>query len=196
MKLIMHGAEAKIYRDKNKIIKIRAEKKYRCRELDESLRKHRTRKEVKILEKIAKLKLAPKCISYNDVDTVEMEFVEGKKLSEHLERLKYKQVCFILGQKIRQLHDLEIIHGDLTTSNLIYDDQEHKLYCIDFGLSYTSTKDEDKAVDLHVLHEALVSKHYSIADRAFKEVLQGYDSKKVEKKLVLVELRGRNKQKS
>ncbi len=196
MKLIMHGAEAKAYKDQNKIIKVRIEKKYRCKELDHTLRKQRTRKEAKVLEKIASLDIAPKLLSTNNHDTLEIEYIKGKKLSESLEKLPYLRACRLLGEKIRLLHDHDVIHGDLTTSNMIYDEKQQQLFIIDFGLSFTSTKDEDKAVDLHLLKEALMSKHIAVAESAFKEVLRGYNSKAVEKRLTLVELRGRNKQKS
>lgn len=192
----MQGAEAKVYKDQNKIIKIRIEKKYRCKELDQNLRAQRTRKEAKVLEKVVSLDITPELLSTNNQDILELEYIHGKKLSEYLEKLPYKKICRELGQKIRQLHDHDIIHGDLTTSNLIYDEKQDKLFIIDFGLSFTSTKDEAKAVDLHLLKEALASKHIAVADAAFKEVLLGYNSKSVEKRLSLVEQRGRNKQKS
>ena len=37
-----------------------------------------------------------------------------------------------------------------------------KVYFIDFGLGFFSNKTEDKAVDLHLLKQALESKHYQI----------------------------------
>ena len=43
------------------------------------------------------------------------------------------------------------------TNDMIYD---KKIYLIDFGLSLYSNKPEDKAVDLHLLKQALESKHY------------------------------------
>lgn len=50
-----------------------------------------------------------------------------------------------------------VIHGDLTTSNMIYKDDQ--IYLIDFGLSYVKTSIEDRAVDLYVLERAFISTH-------------------------------------
>lgn len=62
-----------------------------------------------------------------------------------------------MGQMILRLHNVNIIHGDLTTSNMMISND--KLYLIDFGLAYTKPNAEDKAVDLYVLERAFVSTH-------------------------------------
>ena len=64
-----------------------------------------------------------------------------------------------MGETIALLHFNDMIHGDLTTSNMLYDITKNKLYLIDFGLSVNSDKVEDKAVDLYVLERAFVSTH-------------------------------------
>ena len=58
-----------------------------------------------------------------------------------------------IGRIIGNLHLNEIIHGDLTTSNILIvkEDNDLKIYFIDFGLSIVSNHLEDKAVDLYVL---------------------------------------------
>ena len=70
---------------------------------------------------------------------------------------------------------------------------------IDFGLGFFSNKIEDKAVDLHLLKQALESKHFKKWDENFKEVLKNYkiskDSEKVLERLKKVESRGRYKDK-
>ncbi|HLC62675.1 MAG TPA: O-sialoglycoprotein endopeptidase, partial [Candidatus Nanoarchaeia archaeon] len=80
-----------------------------------------------------------------------------------------------------------------TTSNMIY---SKEIYFIDFGLSFFSEKAEDKAVDLHLLKEALESKHYKIWEECFKSVLEAYKkeankSGETLKRLEAVEKRGR-----
>lgn len=66
---------------------------------------------------------------------------------------RVKQVCFKVGQLIGRLHLADMIHGDLTTSNLILTGSEESWEpaLIDFGLSSFSGLAEDKAVDLYVL---------------------------------------------
>ena len=127
-----------------------------------------------------------------------MEFIDGKKLSEHLEKLDYKTISKQIGQTLTKLHNQDIIHGDLTTSNMIYKSKENKLYLIDFGLGFHSHKIEDKAVDLHLLKQALEAKHYKIANKAFQIILKHYKPDKYKlilERITIIESRGRYKPK-
>ena len=63
-----------------------------------------------------------------------------------------------MGKTINNVHDLGIIHGDLTTSNMIIRNDK-QIVLIDFGLSYYKDSAEDKAVDLYVLERAFKSTH-------------------------------------
>ncbi|KAJ1672971.1 serine/threonine-protein kinase bud32, partial [Spiromyces aspiralis] len=64
-----------------------------------------------------------------------------------------------IGESLAKMHDSDIIHGDLTTSNMIIRDTSGSLVLIDFGLGYYSNLAEDKAVDLYVLERAFFSTH-------------------------------------
>ena len=197
--IIQQGAEATISLDKDVITKDRVKKSYRLSILDQRLRKQRTKKESKILEKTSTLIPVPKLIKTDDKEKIEMQFIEGKKLSEHLDSLKNAEEIYkLIGENIAILHDNNIIHGDLTTSNMIYSTKENKLYFIDFGLSFESNKAEDKAVDLHLIKQALEAKHFSKFELFFKAVLEGYklskNFKETIKRLKSVEKRGRYKQ--
>ena len=195
--IIQQGAEAQIILENNLVKKRRVKKSYRFSELDEKIRKQRTKKEAKLLEKASKLIPVPKILKINeDTKEIVMEFIEGKKLSEHLDSLRnYIEICEIIGKNIAFLHDNSIIHGDLTTSNMLL--KNNLVYFIDFGLGFTSQKAEDKAVDLHLIKEALEAKHFSIAKRCFNAILKGYksskNSKQVLQRLKKVEQRGRYK---
>src|SRR3989344_6812619 len=145
MKIISQGAEAIISQQRNVVIKSRISKGYRHPLLDEKLRKQRTKKEIRLLEKASKIIPVPKIIKNKDYN-IELEFLKGKKLSEHLDKLPDKElICKKIGSNIAKLHDSEIIHGDLTTANMIY--SKKKIYFLDFGLGYESNNIEDKAVD-------------------------------------------------
>jgi len=105
-----------------------------------------------------------------------------------------------VGGKIAKMHDKDIIHGDLTTSNMIIRNPSlstRKVYFVDFGLGFDSKKIEDKAVDLYLLKQALESKHYKHFEESFKEVIEGYklskNWKEVLNRLKKVEKRGRYK---
>ncbi len=198
-KIIAQGAEALITKKDNTIIKHRIKKGYRLQILDEKIRKQRTRKEARILQKVSSLIPVPRLLSTSEeTTTLNLEYIKGKKLSQHLNILKNnEEICKTIGQQLAKLHDTNIIHGDLTTSNMIIS-PNNKLYFIDFGLSFDSPRVEDKAVDLHLLKEALEARHYQKAKTLFKAVLEGYQISKntslVLQRLKAVEKRGRYKE--
>ena len=196
MKQVAQGAEAKLFLTGNKIIKDRFKKDYRIKEIDEKLRKSRTRREAKIFDKLSVINFpAPKLIESDDKEKIVMEFIKGPKVRDILEKSDYKKLSEEIGKKIATLHNNNIIHGDLTTSNMIL---SNEIYFIDFGLSFFSHKIEDKAVDLHLLKQALESKHYKIWEECFKSALESYkkeakDSATILNRLEIVEGRGRYK---
>ncbi len=189
-KILAIGAEAVLTLEKDKVIKERTKKKYRIPAIDARLRGSRTRREVKVLEKLHDLGFTPKVLFSDNEEIIEIEYLHGKKLADCLEQTDCVALGKEIGRKIKQIHDMGIIHGDLTTSNMIY---SPPVYFIDFGLSFFSQKIEDKAVDLHVLEEALESKHHTISHKVFSAVKETYADKEVLARLLEVELRGRNK---
>jgi len=210
-KIIQQGAEAILLQNKNLILKKRIEKSYRINEIDEKIRKLRTRTESKLLIKASKLIPTPKIIEVKEKDKeIEMEFISGKKLSDYLNKFNLKEqinICKKIGKNIAKLHQEDIIHGDLTTSNMILKNPSKKknpkeklgcLYFIDYGLGYIGPKIEDKAVELHLLREALEAKHFENWEKLFKTILIEYkknyqEADKVIERLKAVEKRGRYK---
>ena len=135
MKQIGDGAEAIIYLDKD-VIKHRIEKSYRHKDIDVKLRKFRTRRESKILKKLQEIGFpAPKLIEIDDKEMkIVMSYINAPRLRDVLEKKDHKKLCKEIGEKIALLHNNDIIHGDLTTSNmLLTDGSPDKLYFIDFG---------------------------------------------------------------
>lgn len=192
MKILEQGAEATIFQKGENLVKERLAKSYRFPELDRKLRKLRTRNEARLLERASSLINVPKVLEVKENSLV-LENIKGKRLSRFLEKLKYKEIAKELGREIAKLHDSDIIHGDLTTSNIIY---KEKVYFIDFGLGFHSSRVEDKAVDLHVLKEALEAKHPTIASSVWNEIIKNYSSKnkkQILERLKRVESRGRYK---
>ena len=196
--IIAQGAEAIIRKEGNKIVKERVKKGYRLDLIDEKLRKIRTRKETKLLGKSYNLIPVPRVISSDEIKKeIVMDYIDGKKLSMSLDKIKdYTCVCEKIGQNIAKLHDNGIIHGDLTTSNMILKGKE--VFFIDFGLGFESQNVEDKAVDLHLIKEALEARHFRRFKEYFSAVVKGYGisrwAKEVLRRLEKVEQRGRYKQ--
>ena len=153
---IDEGAEAiikKVYlKDIPLIKKIRPAKDYRPKELDDKLRYERTKVEAKIMHHAKKAQVLVPYVVGVGKDTILIEFIEGKTLN------KFKKIPKKIFQKaafyLAQLHKINIIHGDYTFANLMLDDNKN-LYVIDFGLSFISHDNEDKAVDLLTMLKSL-----------------------------------------
>ena len=141
MTIIAQGAEATIIRVDNHVIKERVAKQYRIPEIDGPLRQSRTRREARILEKLEKIDFpSPKLQAMDDKKaTIEMTYLDGEKLADLSNKTVFTYAHRI-GELVAILHHNDIIHGDLTTSNMIA--VSKKLYIIDYGLSFVSKKNE------------------------------------------------------
>ena len=198
---IAQGAEAVLFKDNNQVIKDRLRKGYRLPVLDQSLRKFRTRREAKILGKLAEMNFpAPGLQEFSDKRmSIVMDFIPGEKLKDVLqEGDEYQQFAHEIGNKIGTLHMSNIIHGDLTTSNMIKHHETGKINFLDFGLSSFSDKVEDKAVDLFLLDRSLESTHSLMYPEIFNKVVEGYkevnpNAADVLERFSQVKGRGRNK---
>ena len=192
MKLIKQGAEAKLFlsklNDEKIIIKERIKKGYRIKEIDEKIRKSRTSLEANLLTEARRVGVPTPLIHEIDKKNYKiiMEFIEGKRIKELLNEADLntvKKICVEIGKNIGKLHSAGIIHGDLTTSNMIL--REGKVYFIDFGLGFFSRRIEDQAIDLRLLFEALKSTHFEILEVCWENVIKGYKSEYKEADKVL-----------
>ena len=203
MQVIYRGAESIIYLDKfdnqKILVKARVKKNYRLDAIDEKLRKERTRKEVKLLTEARKANvLTPKIL---DVDYINhkiiMENVDGKRVKEFLnssDEETIEELCFKIGKLIGRLHANGIIHGDLTTSNMIL--KGSQVYFIDFGLGEFSKRVESQGVDIKLLYVALKSTHFKILKICWNNIVKGYkqeyeDADKALEKIEEIEKRAR-----
>lgn len=177
--MITRGAEAEVWkgkwRDRDIIIKKRVKKGYRHPELDEMIRKMRIRKEVKLLTEARKLGVpVPIIYDLNETETLMViKYFEGERVMDCIEKglnVDLKEI----GRYIGKLHDAGITHGDLTTSNILFDEKKDRHCFIDFSLGETDSPKEMMGVDLHLLREALVSVHDDPL-KLFDEVVDGYE---------------------
>jgi Kae1-associated kinase Bud32 len=196
--ILAQGAEAVLQKQGNAVVKDRVAKSYRLPAIDLALRRSRTRREAKILAKLQELDFpVPKLQSIDEDNMrITMDFVEGPQVKNvlHQDPAAFSRE---IGRKVGILHANDIVHGDLTTSNMI---QNNEIHFIDFGLSFVSGKVEDKAVDLHLLDRALEAKHHDIYGQCASAVLEGYKETNPGAEAVLTRLekvraRGRNKRK-
>ena len=206
MVLIKKGAEANLYLTEWEgeivLLKKRIPKKYRVAKLDKNLRDYRTIREVENLFLARKFGVPTPIVLSIDIlsNTIIMEYINGQRVKEALEivdKNKRIRICKQIGHHIGRLHKNNLIHGDLTSSNMIITDEE-KIFFIDFGLSFHSNEHEDMGVDIHLLKRALYSSHYKYAEESYEAIKIGYkdkvgekESDKIFKKASQIERRGR-----
>lgn len=194
-KMIKQGAEAKLYQGvylgKSVIVKERFQKKYRHESLDNFLTKERIKAEARAIVRCKSCDIKTPTIYLVDFkrriiimenfeySITAKDFIESMSASlDLLLRFSYE-----VGKLLGSMHQNNIIHGDLTSSNILVVNKNNvadfsnlellQLVLIDFGLSRFDTSSEDKGVDLYVLERALISTH-SVADRLFPEIINGY----------------------
>jgi TP53 regulating kinase-like protein len=204
--LLKKGAEASLFlmdwHERRVIVKVRVPKKYRPAALDEQIRSYRTVHEPQLMHEAKAAGVPTPLIYMVNVPeaSITMEFVEGQQIKQLLNKVskaKRRGLCVRIGESIGKLHRQGLIHGDLTTSNMILN-PEGKIFFVDFGLGEKNGELEAQGVDLHLMKRALQSTHYMFWEECFQSVLSGYSSvlgevlaEKVYEKIREIEKRGR-----
>jgi TP53 regulating kinase-like protein len=204
--LLKKGAEASLYlvdwHERKVIVKVRVPKKYRAKELDEQIRNYRTVHEPQLMHEAKAAGVSTPLIYMVNVpaSSITMEYVEGQQVKQLLNivtKAERHDLCLKIGEFIARLHKHGLIHGDLTTSNIILS-TNGQVFFVDFGLGEKNIELEAKGVDLHLLKRALQSTHYQFWEECLQSVLCGYTSvlgvetaKKVYEKIREIERRGR-----
>ena len=204
--LLKKGAEASLYLAEwhglRVVVKVRIPKKYRPPELDMQIRTYRTVHEPQLMHKAKAAGVPTPLIYMVNVPeaSITMEYIEGQQIKQLLNQAteeKRRELCVAIGELIGKLHSHGLIHGDLTTSNMILN-PEGKIYFVDFGLGEKNVEVEAQGVDLHLMKRALQSTHYMFWEECFKAVLTGYSrvlgveaAEKVYLKIREIERRGR-----
>ncbi len=157
----IQGAEASVSIEELRVVKTRVPKAYRLPELDARIRKQRTRREAKMLQRLSGVIAVPRVFQSTD-DTLELSRMAGIPLKEALTL----DACQDAGTTVGKMHAHGVVHGDLTTSNFLVENGEVAL--VDFGLSFSSDKPEDFASDVHVFEEL-------VPDDCFRAFWRGYE---------------------
>ncbi|MFA5452548.1 MAG: KEOPS complex kinase/ATPase Bud32 [Candidatus Methanomethylophilaceae archaeon] len=177
---ISRGAEAIIYlseyHGRDAILKVRPPKKYRHPDLDLQLRNSRTKNEIRVIRSARAAGVRSPVIYDVDLSNscIIMEHLKGLKVKDILDEhpSEAKEICAKIGEIVAKLHNNKICHGDLTTSNMILDD-DGILCMIDFSLGDTTVDIEEMGVDLHLLERAFTSAHSDI-DGAYETIIDSY----------------------
>jgi len=196
MRVLHRGAESILYIDaadgEKVLVKERVKKGYRISQIDDRLRKYRTRNEVRLMRAAQAAGVpTPRIIALDEASgKIMMEFIDGTRLKELINSTDEKnleEVCKEVGRLIGRLHANGIVHGDLTTSNMIV--CKGKIYFIDFGLGSFSRRIEDQGTDLCLLYEAIRATHFTVLNTCWQNIVKGYreEYKKAEEVLKRVE---------
>lgn len=146
--MIYLGGEAEVIIDEV-VVKRRKPKRYRIKEIDETLRLKRTRIEAKLISLARRVGVPTPIVLDVEEDTIIMERIHGVPVKECMN----EEVSREIGRLVAKLHNANIIHGDITPMNMIL--SQGKIYFVDFGLAFIDNRIEAKGVDLHVYFEAL-----------------------------------------
>ncbi|XP_042321872.1 EKC/KEOPS complex subunit TP53RK [Sceloporus undulatus] len=214
LQLVQQGAEARLYRGlflgRPAVVKHRFPKRYRHPLLEERLSRRRTAQEARSLLRCRRRGISAPVVYFVDYvsnciyleDIVGSTTVRDYIISEQPSGKGASSLTLLaekIGDILAWMHDEDLVHGDLTTSNMLLRPPAEKLdiVLIDFGLSFISALPEDKGVDLYVLEKAFLSTHPN-TEALFEALLKKYSSasKKsapVIKKLDEVRLRGRKR---
>jgi N6-L-threonylcarbamoyladenine synthase/protein kinase Bud32 len=164
------GAEAVITISDTTVEKYRVSKRYRVPVLDGRLITERTRAEARLIAAARKGGVPTPIMSDITADIIRMEYVEGKLLTNNLSKTTVQEA----GRVVGKLHTAGIIHGDLTTSNLILRAGDKRCVLIDFGLSQVTAEIEQRGVDIHVFFQTLESTAPERAELLKTAFIAGY----------------------
>jgi len=183
------------------VFKVRKPLPYRLCELDDAIRRQRTIHESEMigLAKVAGVNAPHLYFVDPPSSVIVMEFVEGDRLKDVVPGMppaELENFFRLLGRDIARLHGSGIMHGDLTTANIVR--KGDNLFFLDFGLSIHSDRVEDHAVDLRLIKETLSGAHSKVAQAAMGHLIEGYGDgvgaarvRQVQKQLLSIERRGR-----
>ena len=166
MKTIGRGAEATLYlttlKGKRVVTKKRLQKKYRHPLLDARLRKSRTRREERVLQRLNEKGVsAPRFI---DAKGTQIVFSLEKGVAAKNARLS-NAILGEIGKQLALMHDAGVAHGDFTTSNILIDGAKAKI--IDFGLSSFTQSVEDFATDLVLFEKTVAPQEFAVFLKAY-----------------------------
>ncbi|MCP1662627.1 MAG: bifunctional N(6)-L-threonylcarbamoyladenine synthase/serine/threonine protein kinase [Methanocalculus sp. MSAO_Arc1] len=185
----LRGAEAQVTLSSGNAWKRRLKKGYRHPQLDAELIRERTRAEARILVSARRAGVPTPVIRDLTSDTIVMEEINGSVLKYTLD----PDLAEEAGRMVGKLHTGGIVHGDLTTSNMI--ERDGDVVPIDFGLGHVTSEIEARGVDLHVFFQTLESTREDapVLKEAFmkgyRETFEGADDVIVREHEI--ELRGR-----
>ncbi len=179
-KVIHQGAEATVtsgsWMGKSAVLKMRNPRGYRTPHLDRKLTRQRLSVEARVLGRLQYHNLTSPSLIDLDLEQgwILMSKIEGITLYDYLNSKEDSNTSVInsFGKIIRKLHEVGISHGDLTTHNVLIDNNG-KLSLIDFGLARILPELEHLGLDLQVLNECLTASH-SEFENAVNDMIAGY----------------------
>src|SRR6266436_10428377 len=161
------------------MIKRRVKKEYRNPSLDKQIRHDRTISEASLIHEAKTAGARVPSIVGVDVENnaIAMTHLDGKAARECLDDMRINEARKLLrsiGEQIGLLHTGGIVHGDLTTSNVIVSPSGAP-FIVDFGMSRRSVEPEDRGVDLHLLQRSIIASHRQNPSSMMNSMIRGYE---------------------
>jgi N6-L-threonylcarbamoyladenine synthase/protein kinase Bud32 len=160
----VQGAEATVTVEGDRVVKRREPRSYRHPELDERIRRERTRSEARLTSEARRQGVPTPVV--RDVDVAETTIVFQRVGTTDLDGALTADRVRAVGRHLARIHDAGFVHGDPTTRNVrvaanegaggsAATDGGADVFLIDFGLGYHTGHEEDHAMDVHVLAQSL-----------------------------------------
>lgn len=187
MRMLGEGAEARAFEtkvfDKAAVVKFRHAKAYRIKQLDEELRKSRTRREARAMQRASEAGVRVPSLLGLGQFSIYMEKVKGELLKDSGVSVSYSEI----GRTLAKMHAANVIHGDFTPANIMVNGDE--LCIIDFGLAEIGNSVENRAIDLLLMKRSVGKREYAALLGSYSKEYAG--AKQVVARLVEIEKRGR-----
>src|SRR6266849_4665764 len=161
------------------VVKRRVRKEYRNPILDERIRHDRTISEASIIHEAKTAgarvpSIVGVDIERNAIVMTHLAGIVARECLDDMGKSEAQKLLRSIGEQVGLLHAAGIVHGDLTTSNVIVSPSGAP-FIVDFGMSRRSIEPEDRGVDLHLLQRSIVASHSKDASSMMNAMIRGYE---------------------
>ncbi|MGC8561906.1 MAG: bifunctional N(6)-L-threonylcarbamoyladenine synthase/serine/threonine protein kinase [Thermoplasmata archaeon] len=176
------------------VVKRRRGREYRNPEINLNINNSRIKREIRILHALDAISLKTPEVLFVDMQdsAIYLKMLPGRVISQMISEPNFDEVIELAGEKIAQMHNRGISHGDLNLGNIMFNASSGEMSFIDPSMGDQNAEIEQLGVDVHLMKESLKSLG---KDKSFKYFLEGYSKcarfDEVMKKVIEIEYRRR-----
>ena len=152
------------------VIKRRRGGEYRNPEINMNINNSRIKREIRVLHAMDSISVGRSVVLYVDMlsSSIYLKMLTGRVMSQMISEPNFDEVLRLVGDRVAQLHDRGISHGDLSLGNVMFDGG---ISFIDPSMGDQNAEIEQLGVDVHLMKESLTSLGKS---KSFNSFLEGY----------------------